>query len=58
MVVFLTLKVAMARGRRLKKKRGGDLEVDKQNVASLDQAIVEQIIGSLNQAIAEQIVTS
>jgi hypothetical protein len=28
MVVFLMLKVAMARGRRLKKRGGGELEVD------------------------------
>jgi hypothetical protein len=34
MVVFLMLKVAMARERRLKKTGGGELEVDKQNVAS------------------------
>jgi len=33
MVVFLMLKVVMARGRRLK-KCGGDLEVHKQNVVS------------------------
>jgi hypothetical protein len=33
MVIFLMLKVVMARGRTLK-KGGGDLEVHKQNVAS------------------------
>ncbi len=35
------LKVAMAKGRRLKKTGGGELEVDKQNVASTDQRIVK-----------------
>jgi hypothetical protein len=39
------LKVVMARGRRLK-KGGGDLEVHKQNVASLEQTIVEQNVVS------------
>ncbi len=34
MVVFLMLKVVMAKGRRLK-KCGGDLEVHKQNLISL-----------------------
>jgi hypothetical protein len=33
MVVFLMLKVTMAKGRKLK-KGGGDLEAHKQNVAS------------------------
>jgi len=39
--VFLMLKVVMARGRRLK-KGGGNLEVHKQNVTSLEQTIGEQ----------------
>jgi hypothetical protein len=47
MVVFLMLEVVMARGRRLK-KGGGDLEVCKQNVTSLDQKIVEQNVSSLD----------
>jgi hypothetical protein len=34
-VFFIMLKVVIAKGRRLK-KGGGDLEVHKQNVASLD----------------------
>jgi hypothetical protein len=33
MVIFLMLKVVMAKGRKLK-KGGGDLEVHKQNVVS------------------------
>jgi len=60
----------MARGRRLKKSGGDDLEVHQQNVVSsyqmitlenvvsLYQAIAEQIIGSLDQAIVEQIIAS
>jgi hypothetical protein len=47
------LKVIMARGRRLK-KGGGDLEVHKQNVTSLEQTIIKQNVTSLNQAIVEQ----
>jgi len=39
------LKVVMARGKRLK-KGGGDLEVHKQNVASLELTIVEQNVAS------------
>ncbi len=41
MVFFLMLMVVMARGRSLKKD-GGDLEVHKQNIASLEQIIGEQ----------------
>jgi hypothetical protein len=37
----------MARGRRLKKD-GGDLEVQKQNVASSEKTIVEQNVVSSN----------
>jgi hypothetical protein len=40
-VVFsLGLKVVMARGRRLRKSGGGELEVNKQNVIVLDEAIL------------------
>jgi hypothetical protein len=39
------LKIIIARGRRLKKS-GGDLEVHKQNVASLKRTIVEQNVAS------------
>ncbi len=53
MVFFSMLKVVMARGKRLK-KGGGDLEIRKQNVASLKQGITEQIIASSNQPIREQ----
>ncbi len=43
MVVFVLLKVVMAKGRRLKRSGGGgDLEVHKQNVVASDQVIVEQ----------------
>jgi hypothetical protein len=38
---YYLLKVAMARGRRLKKSGGGELEVNKQNVVASDQAVVE-----------------
>jgi len=68
MVIFLfRLKVVMTRRRRLKKSDGGDLEVRKQNVTSLDQAIVKenviptnrlQIVVFSHQAIAEQIAAS
>jgi hypothetical protein len=40
-VVFLMLRVVMARGRKLKKV-GGDLEIQKQSVASLKPTIGEQ----------------
>jgi hypothetical protein len=39
----------MARRRRLRKIDGGDLEVHKQNVASLDQVVAEEIVISSNQ---------
>jgi hypothetical protein len=58
MVAFLMLKVAMARGRRLKKRGGGELEVDKKNVTSVDQGIIEQIVASTYQRIVQQIVVS
>jgi hypothetical protein len=40
---FLMFKVVMARGRKLK-KIGGDLEVWKKNVASLEPTIGEQML--------------
>ncbi len=46
MVIFFVLKVIMARGRRLKKS-GGDLEVQKKNVASSKQTIGKQNVNSL-----------
>jgi hypothetical protein len=36
----------MARGRRLRKNFSGELEVEKQNVTTLDQAIVKQNVGA------------
>ncbi len=48
MVVFcLGLKVVMARGRRLKKSGGGELEINKQNVIALDEATIvpDAIVG-------------
>jgi hypothetical protein len=48
------LKVGMARGRRLRKSGGGELEVEKQNVGASDQAIVEQNVSALYQTIVEQ----
>jgi len=40
---YFLLKVGMARGRRLRKSGGGgELEVEKQNVVALDQALIEQ----------------
>jgi hypothetical protein len=38
----------MARGRRLRKSGGGELEVGKQNVATLDQGVVAQNVGALD----------
>jgi hypothetical protein len=35
-VLFFLLKVVMARGRRLRKSGGGELEIDKQNVVVLN----------------------
>ncbi len=48
------LKVGMARGRRLRKSGGGELEVEKKNVVTLDQALVEQNVVTLDQALIEQ----
>jgi hypothetical protein len=44
----------MAKGRRLKKSGGGELEVDKENVVALDKGVVEQIVVTSNQAISNQ----
>jgi hypothetical protein len=52
MVVFLMLKVVMAKGRRLK-KGGGDLEVQKQNVVSSKKTIKEQNVVALELKIDE-----
>jgi len=67
MVVFcLGLKVKMARGRRLKKSGGGELEINKQNVVALnegtvvpdvvvgDEAVAEPHVIALDAAIVEQ----
>jgi len=40
------LNVGMARGRRLRKSFSGELEVEKQNVTTLDQTIVKQNVGA------------
>jgi hypothetical protein len=40
MVFSLGLEVVMARGRRLKKSSEGELEVNKQNVATSNEAIL------------------
>ncbi len=48
------LKVVMARGRRLKKGGGGDLEVHKQNVVASNEAIVKQNVVASDEAIVEQ----
>jgi hypothetical protein len=50
------LKVVMVRGRRLK-KGGGDLEIHKQNVASLKQTISKQNVVPLKLKPKEQNVT-
>jgi hypothetical protein len=55
MVFFcLGLDVVMARGRRLRKSDGGELEVNKQNVAASDEAIVEPHVVALDASIVEQ----
>jgi hypothetical protein len=54
MVVFcLRLKVVMVRGRRLKKSNGGELEINKQNVAALDEGTVVPDVVAGNEAVAE-----
>jgi hypothetical protein len=42
------LKVGIARGRRLKKSGGGELEVEKQNVVASNYVVVEQNVASSN----------
>ncbi len=44
----------MAKGRRLRKSGGGELEVDKQNVVASDQMVLEQNAAASNLAIVEQ----
>jgi len=36
----------MARGRRLRKSGGGELEIEKQNVGASDQAITKKNVGA------------
>ncbi len=43
----------MARGRRLKKNGGGELEVHKQNVDVSNETIVEQNIVALDETIVK-----
>jgi hypothetical protein len=51
-VVFsLGLEVIMARGRRLRKSGGGELEVNKQNVVALNEAILLPNVVVLDEAI-------
>jgi hypothetical protein len=50
---FKMLKVVMARGRRLK-KGGGDLEAQKQNVASLEPITKKQNVDALQPRLQEQ----
>jgi hypothetical protein len=52
MVVFLMLKVEMARGKRLKK--GGDLEAHKQHVVSSKQTIGKQNVAPLQSGLREK----
>jgi hypothetical protein len=51
---YFLLKVGMAKGRRLRKSGGGELEVDKQNVVASDQMVLEQNAAASNLAIVEQ----
>jgi len=51
-VVFsLGFEVVMARGRRLRKSGGGELEVNKQNVVALDEVIFPPNVVMSNEAI-------
>jgi hypothetical protein len=36
----------MARGRRLRKSGGGELEIEKQNVGASDQAVTKKNVGA------------
>jgi hypothetical protein len=52
MVVFcLGLKVVMAKGRRLKKNGGGELEINKQNVAASDEVTIVPNVATRDEAI-------
>jgi hypothetical protein len=51
---FFLLKVGMAKRRILRKSGGGELEVDKEIVATSNQRVVEQNVVASNQAIFEQ----
>jgi hypothetical protein len=54
MVFFcLGLDIVMARGRRLRKSGDGELEVNKQNVAASDEAIVVPNVVVGDEAIVE-----
>jgi len=48
---YFLLKVVMAKGRKLRKSGGADLEVDKQNVVQSNQTIVQQNVARSNQGI-------
>jgi hypothetical protein len=56
MMVFLMLKMVMARRRKLKKV--GDLKVQKKNVVSLEQTIDKQNVDPLQSGFEEQNVVS
>ncbi len=43
----------MARGRRVKKSNGGELEINKQNVVALDEAIVMRDVAARDEVVAE-----
>jgi hypothetical protein len=54
MVVFcLGLKVVMAKGRRLEKSGGGELKINKQNVAASYEGIVVLDIAAGDEAVAK-----
>ncbi len=48
------LKVIIARGRKLRKSGGGEVEVDKQNVVASDQGVDEQNVVTLDEVVVEQ----
>jgi hypothetical protein len=51
---YFFLKVVIAKGRKLRKSGGGDLDVNKKNVGASDQGVVEQNVIGSDQAITEQ----
>jgi hypothetical protein len=53
MVFSLGLEVVMARGRRLRKSGGGELEVNKQNVIASNEAIILPNVVIGDEAIVE-----